>query len=187
MDDLTYAKYSELFWEQPKGMKRSFELTAGGVIYGRLEFPTAFSTLAQAAIGIEQWSFKRLGCLSPHVKIRQANSRVDLGTFYPHWTGTEGEIQFSAGGTFYWKVANFWATRFILYTSDGQELITYLSRSKDRKFSNLFKLQAQVVIAPEAWQMKVLSILVLLGWYLVVLHHEDSSATAAVASTSILY
>jgi hypothetical protein len=93
-------------------------------------------------------------------------------------------VQFSDGRVYLWKVANFWATKYAFSDAQGNVLVTYKSGSDEQKLSNLFKQQAQVEVAPEAWQLPELAFLVLLGWYLVILQQEDASAVAAVAATA---
>jgi hypothetical protein len=178
---LMNAKDLELFWEQPNGWQRSFVLSSGEAIYAKLDFNSAFSTLADAMTEGEHWTFKRVGCFSARVTVRRTGSKVDLATYYPNWTGSHGQIQFSTGELYTWRISNFWATRYSISKEDGIELFSYQSGSRNWKFTNLFKQQVQVVLCPKAWQIKELPILILLGWYLVILQQEDS-ATAVVVT-----
>jgi len=187
MKQLAEAKETELFWEQPKASQRNFFLRSEKYIFAQLEFDSAFSKLAEATSPDEQWIFKRVGVFSTQVKVQQADSEIILASYYPSWIGSQGKIQLLNGEEYDWNVANFFGTKFAIYKEDGNELITYLSGSRSKKFSNLFKREAQVVIAPEAWQIKELALLMLLGWYLVILHKEDSAAVAASGSIASLY
>jgi hypothetical protein len=45
--------------------------------------------------------------------------------------------------------------------------------------SDLFKTQALVEIEPQVYALAELSLLVLLGWYLVILHQDDVAAASA--------
>ena len=176
------AKDLELFWEQPNAWQRSFVLSSAEAIYAKLDFNSAFSTLADAMTEGEHWTFKRVGCFSTRVTVRRAGSKVDLATYYPNWTGSEGQIQFSNGELTTWRISNFWATKYSIRRENGIELFTYQSGLRNSKFTNLFKQQAQVIFCPEAWQIKELPILILLGWYLVILQQEDSATVAVVAA-----
>ncbi len=49
--------------------------------------------------------------------------------------------------------------------------------------SDLFKTQALVEVESQAYALAELSLLVLLGWYLVILHQDDIAAASA-ATTS---
>jgi len=187
MKNLIDAKGVDLFWEQPKALQTRFILVAGEDIYAKLDFNSGFSTSAEAATNEDRWTFKRVGLFSTRVIVRQAGSQVDFATYNPGWTGIQGKIHFATGCQYDWKVANFWASRYLLSSDNGLALITFLSGSREKNFASIFKQQAQVVIAPEAWQLKELPILVLLGWYIVILHIYDSSASATTASVAVLY
>jgi hypothetical protein len=128
-----------------------------------------------------------MGFFADRVSVHSVDLKVELASYQPNWMGTSGEIQFSTGELYTWNVTNYVATRFSISKVDRPELITFLSRARRRKFSNLFKQQAQVVISPQAWQIKELPILILLGWYLVLRHHEDAAVIAATASLGVLY
>jgi len=186
MEPLINAKDLELFWAQPGAMKRSFILRSGERIFGSLTFRSAFGSLADAISGKDSWTFKRVGFFSPRVTIRRAGSGIDIAIYQPRWTGTEGSLLLSGGRSYLWRVANFWATRYTFSDSQGNELVTYRSGSDEQKLSNLIKQQAQVEIALQAWQLPEVDLLVILGWYLVILQQEDASAVAVTASIAVL-
>jgi hypothetical protein len=187
MNQLMDAKDTQLFWEQPKASQRNFLLRSEKSVFAQLFFRSGFSTKAEATTGEEKWTFNRVGFFSTRVIIRQVDSDVDLATYQPRWTGTQGQVRLLTGEEFNWSVANFMNTRFTIRREGGNELINYVSSSRSRKFTNIFKQEARVVIDPEAWQIKQLPILVLIGWYLVILNKDDSAVVAATASFGALY
>jgi len=182
MELLVNAKELELFWVQPRVTRRNFILRSGERIFGQLGFQSEFDSLAEAISADRVWTFKRGGFFSPHVTVRQAGSNIDLAIFRPKWTGTEGQIQYSSGEVYSWRVANFWATSYTVSDANGIELVTFRSGSDEKKISNLFKQQAQVQIALVAWQLVELPLIVLLGWYLTLLQREDSTAVAVMGA-----
>jgi len=121
------------------------------------------------------------------VIVQQAESEVNLASYLPNWIGSQGKVQVSTGEKYIWSVVNFLGTKFAISREDGLDIITYLSGSRNKKFSNIFKQEAQLFIAPEAYQIKELLILVLLGWYLVILQREDSAVVAASSSMGAMY
>jgi hypothetical protein len=187
MKQLVEAKETQLFWEQLKASQWNFYLRSVETVFAQLNFRSALSTLAEANSGGEQWTIKRIGFFSTRVTIRLVGSDVDLVTYHPDWTGAQGNIQFSTGQEYKWSVVNFMRTRFTISREGGNELISYLSGSRAKKFSNIFKQEAQVVITSDAWQIRELPILVLLGWYLAVLNREDSNGVTVTASIGVLY
>jgi hypothetical protein len=112
---------------------------------------------------------------------------VELASYHPNSIGTSGEILLSTGKKYTWAITNFLGTRYSISKADGTDYITFVSWARSRKFSNLFKQQAQIVIAPQAWHNHELSILVLLGWYLIIIHREDAAVIASTASLGALY
>lgn len=178
MEPLVNAKDLELFLVQPRATRRNFILRSGERIIGQLDFRSEFDSLADAISANEAWTFKRVGFFSPHVTVRRAGSKIEIATCHPNWTGTESKIQFSSGEVYLWKVASFWATSYSFSNGDGIELITFRSGSVEKNISNLFTNQALVHIAFEAWQLVELPLIVLLGWYLVLLQQDDSATVA---------
>jgi hypothetical protein len=187
MKPLADAINSQLFWEQPKISQRNYILRSEEDTFGQLHFNSAFNTTAEATSGDEHWIIKQLGFLSDRISVQSKSSDVELANYLPDWTGTVGEIQFSTGEKYCWGATNFIGTKFTISIVDSPELITYQSGTRRRKFSDLFKQQAQIVIAPDAWQIKELPILVSLGWYLVIVRMEDAAVIASTASLGALY
>jgi hypothetical protein len=178
METLVNAKDLVLFWVQPRATRRDFILRSGERIFGKLDFRSGFDSLAEAISANGTWTFKQVGCFSPHVTARWAGSNIDLVTCHTSWIGTERQIKFSSGEIYLWKVTNFWATSYTVSSGNGVELVTYRSGSDEKNITNLFKHQAQVHISLDAWQLAELHQIVLLGWYLVLLQQEDSAAVA---------
>jgi hypothetical protein len=187
MKQLTDAMGSELFWEQPKLSQRNYILRSEVDTFGQLHFSSAFNTTARATSGDELWTIKQMGFLSDYVSVQRVDSEVELVSYHPNITGMKGDIQVLTGGKYTWGVTNFLGTRYSISTVDGPELITFQSGARNRKFSNLFKQQAQILIAPEAWHIDELLILVLLGWFLVIVRLEDAAVIASTASLGALY
>ncbi len=182
MKSITQAIYSTPQWVQPRAAQNRFELRAGEELFAVLEFPKPFGSLAVASTEEERWSFKRAGFFSPRVTVRSEGSESDLAVFRPKWTGNEGTLQFPDGAAYIWKTANFWATQYLWQKETGEPLILYKQGIEDAGLGDLFKTQARVEIQPAAQGLKELPLLVLLGWYLMILKQQDDSAVAATAA-----
>jgi hypothetical protein len=178
MEDFSLVFERKLHWVQPKRMQRKFELCGGELIFATLEFQKIFGSLATAVASVGRWTFKRVGFFNPRVTVRREGEENDLAVYRPTWSGTHGAIDFGDGRLFHWKTANFWATRYTLVDGSGELLVTYHSGLKDARLGNLLKTQARVEIDPAAYDLAELPILVLLGWYLIILQQEDSAAVA---------
>jgi hypothetical protein len=165
-------------------MARSFSLHAGEQEYARLEFQSAFGSRALAETAAQRWSFKRVGFFNPRVTVRRPDQDTDLAVYQPRWTGTEGTLTLAGGQTFQWRATNFWATRFAFMDSRGEILLEFKEGTQEGHFSDLFKTQAQVQIAQNFGELEQIDLLVTLGWYLLILYHEDAAGVAAAASAT---
>jgi hypothetical protein len=179
MEKLTRALSMHPEWVQPKTFERKFELRLGDLIFARIDFQKMTGSLAVAECDSDRWTFKRVGFFNPRVTIRQEGTEVDRGIYTPKWSGASGTLQMADGTSYQWRSANFWATRMEWSDSTGKALVTFRSGVDNSKFSDVFKTQATLEFSPEARPASELPLLVLLGWYLVILHHEDTAATAA--------
>jgi hypothetical protein len=183
MKPVRYAIGNQPQWVQPRITQNQFELRVGDDLFAVLVFPKMFGSLANAQAADGQWTFKRVGFFSPRVTVRKEGTDTDLAEFRPRWTGSEGTVQFTGGASFTWKQANFWATEYAVLDSSGETLILFRQGIPDAHLSDLFKVQASVEIRPGAQDLQELTLLVLLGWYLMILkQQDDTSATAATAA-----
>jgi hypothetical protein len=185
MRPLSNVGERELYWIHPKLLERRFELRAEDDLFATLEFETALGSLATAKAAAGNWTFKRVGFFRPQVTVRVQSAEDNLAIYRPKWAGAEGVLEFADGETFVWKLANFWATRYEIADTEGNSLVSY--KSKVDKPSDLLKDQAQVEMSPQAREMGKLALLLLIGWYLIILQQEDVRATAtAVAARAVM-
>jgi hypothetical protein len=184
MELIQKAQNIPLYWVQPKTMARYFLLHSGEHEFASLDFQSAFGSLAIADTAEHTWSFKRMGFFNPRVTVRRPNEEIDLAVYQPRWTGTEGTLTLSGGRAFQWKATNFWATKFAFLDSSGEPLLWFKEGAEESHISDLFKTQALLEIEPAGWQLAELELLVTLGWYLLILYHEDAAGAAAAASAT---
>src|SRR5579864_2439311 len=164
----------ELVWQQPAARRRQHELKAGDEVVGTLDFQRG--TLATATAADGSWTFKRQGFWHPRVTARIAGSEEDIALFRPHWSGG-GQLDLRDGGTYRLASANLWQSQWVwLPETSDQPLVRFKGRP------GLIKASAAVAITSEAAQSPAVPLLVLLGWYLILLYAED----AAVASTAAI-
>jgi hypothetical protein len=168
----------ELLWIQPAARKREHELRAGEDVVATLRFQRG--SLADAEAEGHHWTFKRQGFWQPRVTVRVLGSDADVAVFRPHWAGG-GTLELADGRTTLLRSANFWQSEWVWQEKD-QPLILFKGRH------GLVKARGAVEILPGAAGRPDVPLLVLLGWYLILLHADDASAAgssaAAVAATS---
>ena len=170
-----------LYWIQPKALERWFELRAEDRVVATLGWQTSCGTLARGEAADGRWTFKRVGFLNPRVTVRESGSEIDLAVFWPRWLG-DGTLEFAYGRAFRWQSTNFWATDWMFADADGTPVVAFKQGSPEGKLSDMFKMQALIDIYPEARDLPELPLLVLVGWYLMILRRDDAAAGAAAAS-----
>ena len=173
-----------LLWAQPKTIHQFFELRLNDDLYGTLNFPKSTGSLAEVESFDGKWSFKRIGIFYTKITIRELGNENDLAVFKPNLMASSGLLEFANGTSFTWEAANFWATRFEFKDSAGNLLVTFRAGVDDPKLKDWFKTQARVEITEQAKNLSELSVIILLGWYLIIILHMDSSTSAVIAAAT---
>ncbi len=97
----------------------------------------------------------------------------EIATFRNNtWSG--GGTLLLPDGRQYPANTNFWQTQYEFKTQTGESLIHYRNRG-------LLSMSADVTILPGAQELPELPWMVMLGWYLMIMMQNDSSAATAAA------
>jgi hypothetical protein len=184
MEALSTAVGMRLHWVQPKTFERWFELRAGDSLYATLRFEKAFGTLATAESADGVWTFKRVGFLNPRVTVRKVGAEANLAIYQPKFWG-DGLLEFPDGRVFHWRSTNFWGTQWGFADWDGNSLFALKPGVDKPKLSDLFKTQALVEVEAQGHALAELPLLVLLGWYLMILHQDDAAAATAATTAAV--
>lgn len=181
MKTIREAGDNTLRWTRPSMLARQYELVAGTEVVGGLKWESMFGSLATAEAADGSWTFKRAGFMSPRVTVRAPGSETDVAVLRVGIKG-DGLLHGPERRKYQWQRTSFWRPEFAFATETGRLLISF-----DPDFS-LLKHAATVKLEPEALDIPDLSLLVTLGWYLMLLLSEEaagvtaSSAAAAAAS-----
>jgi hypothetical protein len=160
---------------QPLARKRDHELRAGDDMVASLRFQRG--SLADAEADGRHWTFKRQGFWQPRVTVRVAGSDADIAIFRPHWAGG-GTLGFPDGRSVRLSSANFWQSEWVWQEKD-QAVVRFKGRH------GIVKAKGAVEIEPGAAGSRDLPLLVLLGWYLILLHAEDSAAAVSASTVAV--
>ena len=169
----------DLVWTQPARSKQAFELHAPTEVVATLQFER--SSLASGQAGEQSWTFKREGFWHPQVTARVPGSDSNLAVFKPAWTGG-GTLELSEGRVLKFGAANFWHSQWSWWDPSGKLLMQFKSHA------GLLRMEGQLDIAADAVALSELPLLVVLGWYLLILFARDTavagSTAAVVAATA---
>ena len=156
---------SLLEWVQPDAGQAAFEVRAEHELVGTLQQcqPGGEHFFAQAAEGA--WTFTWCGLLRPQVLITQANEAAPLALLRTE--ANSGTCRLKDGRAYTWLSRKGWVHDG-LWTDDQACVLTHLSLPVA-----LAPGRGQVVIAPAASGLSELSLLILLGGYLLVCDWDD--------------
>jgi hypothetical protein len=164
-----------LNWEQPAALKMQYELRTGdGELAGSLRFRSSFGSFATAESADGCWTFKRVGFWRTRVTVRSCGSDDDIAVFKNNtWSGG-GTVELSNGQTFR-ATTNFWQTKFGFETEAGEKLVEFAT-------SGLLHLSATVELHPRFVTLAELPLMVMFGFYLIIMMHADDSTAAVVGA-----
>lgn len=164
--------HSSLKWVQPHVFGREWELRRDDDVAATLKFRSAFGTLAEGTSDDGAWTFKRVGFFQTRVTVRAEGATDDQAVFEPNtWKGG-GSLRL-AGGRHVLVTTNFWQSRIEFALEDDAVLFRYLTEGFARQNATLEAMPALERMPEMPW-------LLLLGWYLVVMMHQDAAASAVV-------
>lgn len=164
----------EFLWRQPRRRASTYDLYAGEYLVATLSWQRGSRAEARTASG--QWTFERTGFWHARVRVRGPSPDASCITFTPRWTGA-GNLECAGERRFRWTPANFWQTQWVWQAADGTLLMRIRRNPKITHGGHTAK--ALVELMPAADDLPELPLLILLGWYLVLLHARTVAATTA--------
>lgn len=172
MRHLADVMHGDLRWVQPRVFDRAYELRHGDERVATVAFRSAFGSFAAAASADGSWTFKRVGFWQRRATVRVEGATDDLAVF-EHDTWNCGGTLTLAGGPPLRVTTNLWQSKIEFLAADDAVLFRYLTEG-------FLRQESQLEVMPPLERMPEMPWLVLFGWYLVVMMHQDSAATAAV-------
>jgi hypothetical protein len=169
----------ELKWVQRSARKQAYELRAEEEVIGSLVWQRG--SLAVGETADHRWTITREGFLHRRVTVRLADSELNTAVFHPSWSGG-GILELTSGRVLRFQAANLWRSQWEWQETEGEALVRFKSRR------GFLKSGADLEITSAAAGFPELSLLAVLGWYLIVLGDRDSAASgssaAVIAATS---
>ena len=162
----------QLTWVQPARLHQAFELHASDDVVATLRFDKR--SLATGETSNKRWTFNRQGFWRPSVTISVPDSDV-TALFKPAWKGG-GSLELPQGGALRFGAANFWRSQWEWSDGDANPLVHFKSNSR------LMRTEGRVDIEAGARAVPELQLLVVLGWYLVILSSRDAAEAGSVAA-----
>jgi hypothetical protein len=158
---------AQLSWFHPVEEKREYVLRSTGGDVAVLRWEKESGTLARGESSSGQWTFKRVGFFQPQITARAHNSTEDFAKFEPGSAGG-GVVHLSNGHIFRWS-SNVWRGEWSWVNAAGERGIRF------RRDFAMDRREGTVEITPKALPDREVPLLVLLGWYLIILFAEDAA------------
>lgn len=174
----------KLKWTQPHALTRYHELRLDGALYATLRWKKMFGSLAVAEFYEGRYTFKRGGFLRPYITVRNENAKLNLaimrftsGSIIRNTVlGLSGTLEFETGERFAFNRLSFWKSRWAFSDENGNLLATF-----DRKIKG--KPTGIVTVNRDFIHMPYLHILVVAGWYAIILDYEEEEAASGIRLT----
>jgi hypothetical protein len=164
----------ELRWVKPNWLKRQYELRAGDEVVA-----TLVRSGGSAAIGAwsgGQYAFSQKGWINQRILVGDG-ATTDADTPLATFARRGGVLTLADGRTLFWRKPSVWKSRRIW--SDGAASLVEFDPASG--FAS-----PRVKITPEAGQLDVLPLLLLLGQYLIVRAREEADTASAGTTAAIV-
>ncbi|MEO8216214.1 MAG: hypothetical protein ABI718_03940 [Acidobacteriota bacterium] len=168
---------TRLSWIHPDPTLRQFTLrSSAGDDMATLQWQKSEGSLATAETSNSNWTLKRTGFQRPHITARVAGQSVDAATFELGMGGA-GTVRLQSGYVFRWS-SNLWRSEWSWQNASGADAIVMR-----REFA-MTRREGVVEIVPDAIPPREVPLLVVLGWYIVILLAEDPAVGYAITHPS---
>jgi hypothetical protein len=166
-----------LAWIPTRGRTRCDELRSGGHVLAQLSRTPGWRQQTEAITALGTWHLRRAGLLRQRLVASDAASGAEAAVFRPDWRG-EGVLAFREGGTFQLRCMSAGMTRWAVLDRTDDLLLEYELHPLS------FHSGAGLIITDAARERSELSLLVAMGWFLVIAAADDASVASAITAAS---
>jgi hypothetical protein len=121
-----------------------------------------------------RWTFDRKGFWRPRYIIRSVGTGEEPAQLTR--LGGKATLTYHDGREFHWRQVNVWSgNRWVWSNAEGEPLMGIQVRG-------VFRQRGEISLDPELSAKKAPSLLLFLGWYLILLQQSETAAIVTVAS-----
>lgn len=147
--------------------RHSYHLKDGDELLGALQLHNPHGSRATARIGEKKWTLKRANIMKRDVHIHEKDAAEPTATFCAGWN-CKGVLQLN-GRTYYWGPANKLWTHWTWKDERGGEVIRVKTKP------NWLDMEGEIHAHGDEHEEEQ-KYLALVGWYMLLLHHQDPDA-----------
>lgn len=173
------ARGKNVVWTRPRSVLRYHELRSDGGLYATIRWKNTFGSLAVGECREGKFTFKRGGFLRPYVTVRRDGYDSNLAVMkfasgsaiVNAALGISGTLEFVTGHRYAFHRLSFWDSKWAFSDENGVPLVTFTRKTKGRP-------TAKVVINEAYGDIEYIHILLMIGWYVMMLDFEEEEASA---------
>jgi hypothetical protein len=174
MKPLAACLDGSLRWIQPSVVDRAYELRHADDTVGTLVFRSAFGSFATGRTAEGCWTFKRVGFWQTQATVRVEGATSDLAIF-EHSTWRGGGTLRLIGGRSIRVTTRLWQSKIEFLMPEDRVLFRYLT-------DGFLRQQSDLQVLPPLQAMPDMPWLLLFGWYLALMMHEDDATHVAIVA-----
>jgi hypothetical protein len=167
MDEMTILVGQTLKWVRSRAVKGEDELRLGEQVIARFRSRSSFGPFSTAESLYGSWSFKRKGVLLWRVSIHLLGSDSEVAAFNYDSVSRDGTLEFSDGRKIL-ATTNLVRSKLKFRTEAGDVLVKFRRRG-------FFHESADVDVPPQVTTFSELPLLIMLGWYLILMLAQDEA------------
>jgi len=157
------TKGQTLQWKQQKRLRSEYQLHSQDHLWGTLQFEkNQFLPRATAQTANQEWGFKYTRFSLPKVTVQKKNDLVAQAIIETNW-GWRGTMILAEGPRYTWKSIEYAEKEFCFLSPDNHPMVFI------QPYTSFLKLEAEVEIDPAVLHHPHLPLMVMVGWFLVLL------------------
>lgn len=163
-----------LKWVRTNGLRANGELqTDDGEVLATVRQPHIWRKMVEVEAVGNRWRFERKGFLRQRIEITSIGTGEAPAVYI--YNGNKGRLEYADGRVFLWRSGDFWGSKWVWTNEDGVPLVGF-------KTGGFLRLSGQMSLHPDFEGDKAPSLLIFLGWFLIMLYHDDMAGSSTVVA-----
>jgi hypothetical protein len=162
--------------------RQRYELVAENDLYAVMNCESPYDLSATALTIDDTWYFRCMRLLDSRYTVRSGQEREEIAFYTPVKSG-HGVLQFTNGKAFILRLPfsnsslHHFQRTWIWQDENGMDLVTFVPQANS--WYNDYRRETRVILSPIAHSVTEIPLLAVLGWYIILLHHDDEDAVLA--------